>query len=280
MRLSVSAATPAVPLPQIMFRGDLESVFRAARRAGFEGVDLFLESAESISPVDLRTLSERHGVRVALLSAMGDLIAEKVTLSDPDPRIRREFLSRAQGHLELAAEVGALVPVGFSRGSVMPDDSYEDYTGRLLAPLHDYDRLASAAGVTLVIEPINRYEINSVNRVEQALHLIAAADLKSTGLLIDLFHMGIEEVSVESAIVAAAGHVRHVHFVDSNRGAPGMGHARLKEAFFLLRDMGYGAFLGIESLPHPDPETAAALGKDYVSLLERQYRVFRDRQGR
>lgn len=270
MKLSISGGTGKVALPQIVFKGDLETVFNNVRKAGYDGVDLFLTSAREVRPGALRELSESCGVKVAMLSAMGDLIADRITLSSPDPKIRAQFFSRAPYHLEQAAEVGALVPVGFSRGGILPGETGEEYLHRLRESLKRYDEMAGTFGVRLIIEPINRYEINSLNTADEALALLRTGEYPHTGLLLDLFHMNIEDASIPREILKAADYIEHVHFTDSNRLSPGLGHTDLKEAYLLLKSLRYEGYFGIEALPLPDPETAAAFGMEYMQLLKRQ----------
>jgi sugar phosphate isomerase/epimerase len=76
-------------------------------------------------------------------------------------------------------------------------------------------------------------------------------------LLADLFHMNIEEVDIAAALGAGAGRVGHVHFVDSNRRAAGLGHIDYAPIARALEAIGYAGYAAAEALPFPDPDAAA-----------------------
>ena len=87
------------------------------------------------------------------------------------------------------------------------------------------------------------------------------------GLLLDLFHMNIEEASVCGAICRAGSLVRHVHFVDNTRAVPGMGCMALPDVVACLKAVGYEGFLGIEAIPGSDPEGEARSGLAFTRAL-------------
>jgi 5-keto-L-gluconate epimerase len=270
MKLSISAATQTVMLPQIVFKGDLEEVLHRAAEAGFKAVDLFLTSPDEAVHRRLKDSLRRFNVEVALLSPLGRLLGQGITFTHPDRKIRQLFFEHAREHLSLAAELHSFVPVGFSRGRRQETETAEDYRQRLIEGLCRYDELAASIGAELVLEPINRYEINSVNTAAQALGILRECGLSHTGLLLDLFHMNIEESSFAAALTACAPHIKHVHFSDSNRQAPGLGHSDLQQCFMLLESLGYTGYYGIEILPLPDPESAARFALAYMQMLQQR----------
>lgn len=271
MKLSISAGTESVRLPQIVFRGSLDSVCSQAARTGFSAIDLFMGSPDEIPLQEMRSCLKRHKTRIVLLSAMGVLNEQGITFTHPDGSIRRKFLEAARGHLALAAELQAYVPIGFSRGRRFADEKPGDYAKRLTEGLADYDALAASFGAELVLEPINRYEINSINTVGEAVQILHLGEFRSTGLLLDLFHMNIEDRSLSAEIASSFPYVKHIHFTDSNRYSPGMGHTDMSELFRLLMRLGYTGFFGVEALPFPDPESAARLSFEFMQMLYHQY---------
>ena len=85
------------------------------------------------------------------------------------------------------------------------------------------------------------------------------ADLQCTnvGLMLDVFHMNIEEADIAAALREAGSLVGHVHFADSNRQAIGFGHTAIEPIVATLREIGYAGYLSAEILPLPDPLSAA-----------------------
>jgi sugar phosphate isomerase/epimerase len=123
--------------------------------------------------------------------------------------------------------------------------------------VHSYGEYALEQGVSLVIEPINRYETNYINTIQDALQFISDVDLDNFGVLPDTFHMNIEEASLAESLRAAGDRVHHVQFTDSNRLAAGRGHIDFRTLAAVLRDSGYSGYLSTETLPLPDSRTAA-----------------------
>jgi sugar phosphate isomerase/epimerase len=126
---------------------------------------------------------------------------------------------------------------------------------------------AASLGVTVVLEPVNRYETDFLNRLEEAAAWMHRLPHPNFGLMPDVFHMNIEEVSVTAALVAHKEFVRYLHLADSNRLAPGRGHLPFSELFATLRAIGYRGWATLEILPLPDPDAAAAMGIAFLKPL-------------
>ena len=88
--------------------------------------------------------------------------------------------------------------------------------------------------------------------------LIEEERLAATGLLLDTFHMNIEEASIEETIRKYASRIAHFHIAESNRWPPGHGHLRLEQHMRLLEELGYDGWVSAETLPKPDNASAVA----------------------
>jgi D-psicose/D-tagatose/L-ribulose 3-epimerase len=118
---------------------------------------------------------------------------------------------------------------------------------------------AAERGVTLAIEPLNRFETDLVNTVDQGVRLCDDIGADNVGLLLDTFHMNIEERHIGAAIRSAGRHVRHVHTCENDRGAPGSGHIDFGEVFRALDAIGYDEDVVIESFTPEIVEIARAV---------------------
>ena len=108
----------------------------------------------------------------------------------------------------------------------------------------------------MLIEPINRYETNFINNAQQALELIDEINRPAVKLLVDTFHMNIEEVDLCETITKMNGALGYVHFADNNRLAPGKGHIDFPAIFKALINSNYHGFISAEILPMPDDLSA------------------------
>ncbi|MFV8226996.1 TIM barrel protein, partial [Christiangramia aquimixticola] len=101
-------------------------------------------------------------------------------------------------------------------------------TFKLLAEgLEVLGKHAASLGVTLIYEPLNRYETNLFNTLEAGSGFLERNEFSHVKLLADLFHMNIEEDNLTESIRKSGNHIGHVHFADSNRKPMGFGHTAM-----------------------------------------------------
>jgi len=138
-----------------------------------------------------------------------------------------------------------------------------------LACLDKCCRSAQAHGVTLLLEPLNRYEADYLNTIEETIDTIEEIGAPNLKVLADTFHMNIEEVDMAAALRRAGPRLGHVHLVDSNRRAPGYGHLDMRSILQALSGMHYAGYLSFEVLPLPESRQAARDGICFTrDLLE------------
>jgi D-psicose/D-tagatose/L-ribulose 3-epimerase len=134
-------------------------------------------------------------------------------------------------------------------------------------------RYAAQAGITLAVEPLNRFECYFLNTMEQATALAKAVDEPNYGYLFDTFHTNIEENDVPELIGRTIGSIAHVHITENNRGVPGAGHIPFQPLFDALRKNGYDGWMTIEAFGSALPDLAAAT-KIWRPLFEREADVY------
>jgi len=116
--------------------------------------------------------------------------------------------------------------------------------------------VARASAITILLEPLNRYEYDYINTVEDGLRVIDEVGAPNLKLLADTFHMNIEEVNIAVSLRRAGSQLGHIHLVDTNRQAPGYGHLDLRGILRELWRMKYPGYLSLEVLPLPNPRQA------------------------
>ena len=122
---------------------------------------------------------------------------------------------------------------------------------------HAFWPTPESLGTMLIYEPLNRYETNMANTMQEGAELLRPLATKSVKLLADLFHMNIEEVSIADALRVSGSHLGHVHFVDSNRKAAGMGHFDFAPIAAALNEINFQGYASAEALPLPTSQAAA-----------------------
>ncbi|MHC4714046.1 MAG: TIM barrel protein [Planctomycetota bacterium] len=273
MKLSVAVASIQAPLDAfVVWRGFEQSVAKAADM-GYEGVELALKAADEVDPAALSSILSRRGLDVSCISTGQVFAVLGLYFTHPDKVQRDRAIDVFRGLCDLAADFGGLVNVGRARGFVAEGQMFEmaealfvDTARRIL----DY---AAAKGVTLIIEPVNRYEINFVNSLDEGAALLAKVGRENIGLMPDVFHMNIEDARIGEALARHGGLVEYIHFADSNRMAPGWGHLDFDDVFDGLEKARYDGWASIEILPQPDPDSAARQAAEFMLPLLDDYNV-------
>ncbi len=240
-----------------VFWDDLAGNARLIKSMGFDAVEIFAPSAEFLRSLDLKKVLEEAELRLAALGTGAGWVLHKWTLTHSDPSIRgkaRDFVGELIKH---ASEFGAPAIVGSMQGRFEGNVSRQQALAWLREGLNELGGMAAAQGTVLLFEPLNRYETNLINRIEDGVNLLKSLETDSVRLLVDLFHANIEETSTATAIEKAAGHIGHIHFVDSNRRAAGWGQIDFKPIVQALKSVGYRGYLSAEAQAHGDAEGAA-----------------------
>lgn len=232
--------------------GDLERNLKFLSKLGYDGFELFLLDPLSVRVDWLNRRRREWGLEVSAVGTGALYTKLGLSFSSPDAQVRAEAVKKFKEHIQLASKLGAPVIVGSVRGKC---DRKHEGLEYLKQCLEDCLGFAESRSVTLLLEPLNRYETNLINTLEQALAFVGSSSLFR--ILADTFHMNLEEVSIGSAISEAGEKLAHLHLADSNRLAPGRGHLNFAEVFSALRSIKFGGFISAEILPQPDPQTAA-----------------------
>jgi len=266
IKLSIAiAADNALPSAFVVYRGFDKFIPRAAE-LGYEGVELALKSAAEINPAKLDTLLSNSGLEVSCIST-GQVYAETgYMFTDPDLARRNTLKSLFRDFIDLAASYGKLVNIGRVRGRI-GEDGKEKAEGRFIDLLADLCEYAAPKGVSLILEPVNRYEINFINSVEEGAALVKKVNRSNFKLMPDVFHMNIEDLTIGGELEKHIGDIAYIHLADSNRHAPGWGHTDFADIFRSLKRAHYSGWCSLEIFPVPDPDSAARQAAAYLLPL-------------
>ena len=116
---------------------------------------------------------------------------------------------------------------------------------------------AKLEDVELIIEPVNRYESSIINTAEDAYRFINELNHPKVNMLVDTFHMNIEEVDMLSAIENVSDKLEVFHLADNNRKGVGMGKIDFHAVISKLKEINYDGPLVLECMaPGPNPFSA------------------------
>jgi sugar phosphate isomerase/epimerase len=243
--------------PLALFSGTFEEKIVKASDAGYQGVELMVRDADHLDWQNTKGIIERAGLGIPQV-VTGELFgADGLRLICADVNVMNRAQQRMYRMIDFAAYTGTMVNIGRVRGHL------EEVGGGQIGWKLALDRIgmivdyASCKKVRVCIEPLNRYETDFINTVGEGLRFIKDLKMNNLGLMLDLFHMNIEEVSIEAALEEAGDSFWHLHIADSHRRYPGSGHMVYEPIFATLKTINYQGYISAELLPLPNPDVAA-----------------------
>lgn len=254
--ITVSLVEEARGGPFVLWDG-VEKGCETAAELGFDAIELFAPSHEAVPVHTLKALLEKHNIGLAAVGTGAGMVKHGLNLCDPDESKRAAAKEFIRNMINYGAQFGVPAIIGSMQGRWGGDISKEQAFDWLRSALNELGPIAGEQGTFLIYEPLNRYETNMCNTMAEGVELMNTLDTRDVKLLADVFHMGIEEDNPADAMRAGKGYIGHVHFVDSNRKAAGMGHLDLKAIADALIETEYPYYVSAECFPKPDSLTAA-----------------------
>ncbi|MFH0989415.1 MAG: 5-keto-L-gluconate epimerase [bacterium] len=265
MKLSIVLSTQPSSFSALAYKGNLSENVAKIKRFGFDGIELAVRDPDQLDVDFLRSILKDNSLPVSAIGTGQAYNEEALSFTNPQKEIRERTIKRIKSHAKLAESLNAIIIIGLVRGKKESELGYETVENWLIEALQEctseYDCIKFA------IEPINRYETNLINDVTSGLALLEKIGRTNVGLLLDTFHMNIEEPSIIKSINTARESLFHFHVADSNRWYPGAGHIDFKAIFNALAEIHYTGFVSAEILPLPDSDTAAKKTIDFLRDL-------------
>lgn len=250
--------------------GDLEldEIARRVAKMGFDGVGLLGDPVRYPAAATKRLMAGHD------LSVMA-VTPQNVDLAHPDPLIRGRGLDYYFRLVDWAAELnGPLIGCHNLVGRTEPVAPWDQERDLFVGAVAQIAERARARDLKLVLEALNRYESHLVNTAAQALALIRILGEEGAagvvGVLLDAYHMNIEEADPAGAIRQTDTRLWLYHAADSNRQGIGRGHTDFAAQMAALNDIGYAGPIILEcTAPGPDPFTPGR--HEPLALLELFY---------
>lgn len=227
---------------------ELEKLAPHVKQMGFDWIEVPLEDLADMDHERGAEIIKDHGLGVSACAAMGpdrDLI-------HTDKAVRDNGMAYLKGAIQATQTLGGKNLVGPLYSAVgrtwqsTPEERARD-TDILVENLGELANFAADFDVVLCVEPLNRFETSFINLAEQAIPIVDRVDHPNCQIMLDTFHMNIEEKSLGDAIRAVGPRLRHVHACENDRGAPGTGNIPWNEVAAALKDIHYAGPVVIES---------------------------------
>lgn len=223
-------------------------LFGTFKRWGFDTVEIAIEDPSHIDPAKVRAAAAKTGLAIGSVCAcMGPGRDFRGT-----PEEQATAMGYCRAIIDQAAELGCPSVIGPVYSVVGKADAVEPAQQKaewalVVKNLKELARHAEARGVTICVEPLNRFETDFLNTCDQGLKLLRAIGSPAVKLHLDTFHMNIEEKDLGAAIRKAGRQLGHFHACGSDRGTPGGDHTDWVSIAKALKAVGYQGDVVIES---------------------------------
>lgn len=242
-----------------------ETILREAAAAHLDVVEIPLLRPAEIDIEHTRALCEQYGLSVTC--SLG--LPRECTLPD-HPEKATGFLCHA---LDVTARLNANCLTGVTYASIgklsgqAPTRQEYQTIASALRPVAEH---AGALGLSLGLEPCNRYETHLLNTGQQCVELIELIGADNVFIHFDTYHMNIEEISFDSAFIDAGAYCKYVHLSESGRGIPGQGTVDWDSVFQGLAAIEFSGDLVVEAfmVVHPDIARALAIWRPVAPSSE------------
>lgn len=258
-----SSVNPARSEPVLLTDELIENV-RQAAEIGYPALEIHVQNPETVNVEKLKATCEKYHIKISGIATGLAYAKEGLCLIHEDEGVQKKAVERLERFVDLAAELDSSLLIGRLKGDISDMEEYDRWEKVLAANLRRAAEYAANKGVTLMLEAINRYESNYMNKVGEIAEFIRRYELPSTKVLMDVFHMNIEEASIADSIRENYDALGYFHIADSNRMYPGAGHVDLEEVLGTLESLGYEGYVSLECLRIPDGITAAREGLEYL----------------
>jgi D-psicose/D-tagatose/L-ribulose 3-epimerase len=233
---------------------------------GFDVIEITPgDEFRNLDPGMLRKAIEDRNLEVSLCGAFDD----SNDISSTDPSVKQKGIDFLRDYTDWAKEIGAKVIGGplfsaLDKKRHLSDKERKAEWDRSADSLKRIGDHAVKKGVVIAIEPINRFEIDMINTAEQGCRMCDQVDNPSIKLMLDSFHMNIEDTTFGDNIRASKKHLVHFHTCSNDRGIPGKGHIPWEEIKQALNDIDYKGYGVIESFPQGQDKAFAPIWRPLV----------------
>ena len=239
------------------FTNESAKYFKNFKAWGFESVEIPLEHESHIDPSFIKSELDKHGLVCGGIGcAVGPGRDLRGTVEE-----QQVCLDYIHHMIDTAVALDCPTLVGpiyssVGRAEFVPAKERKAQWKLVVGHLKKICRYAEKKRKTMALEPLNRFETDFINTCDQGLQMVRDVGSPALGLLLDTFHMNIEEKDTARAIRRAGKSLAHFHACGCDRGTPGSDHIDWKSIAVALKKIGYKRDVVIESFT-PDVKIIA-----------------------
>ncbi len=224
---------------------EFDSDLACLRRAGYDAVELQIPDPALFDEAHVRRSLEAVGYAMCAFQTGSTYATRGNCLSTADAAVRRRTIDLLNSFVDLAARWGSTIVFGSLQGRLKDEPDRALAAGRIREALIEVGQHATSAGVTLAFEPVQHGEVGFHNTIAEVADLVRGLDLPGVRMMIDTFHMNIEERDMFAPLPAIRDILAHVHLSETNRDVLGTAHWPTAAFLDQLQQVGYQGYCSI-----------------------------------
>lgn len=238
----------------------IDILFPKISAMGFDVVEIAVEDPSLIDIKKLKAGLERNQLNAMVCGAFGP----SRDLTHEDVSVHQNCFSYIEACFEFCNELGTGFLGGpmysaVGKARMVPADQRKREWDLAVKNLRTVSEMAAARGLEIALEPLNRFESDLINTTDDVLRLIADINHPAAKVMLDGFHMNIEERDIVQAITSAGDKLIHMQVSENYRGTPGTGQTRWDDYKKGLEAINYKGVVSIESFTPENRELAGAV---------------------
>lgn len=227
---------------------------------GFDVVEIPVEDPGLIHGETVKKALLENGLRPSVCGVFGptkDFTSEDVSLHENCFRYVEQCFELCNV-LEANFLAGPMYSaVGKAR--MVSEEQREKEWELAVTNLRKVCEMGSTFGQSIALEPLNRFESDLVNTADDVMRLVKDINHSNAKVLLDGFHMTIEEKNIRRAINTVGDRLIHIQVSENHRGVPGTGLTPWDDFKLALQEINYKGYITIESFTPEIKELAGAV---------------------
>lgn len=259
MKLCYQVATPDVAIADSVtaYQGSLEKSFYDLASFGYDGVELMTLNPKELDWDFVKKEAEKNNLVIALVCT-GEIFGQLgLSYANPKEEVRKEAINRTKEIIDFASALDANINIGRIRGQYCSDISKEQTERYAIDAFKELSEYGSKKNVKVALETVTIMQTNFINTLQKAKEIIEAVDNPYFKLMMDVFHLNLEEKNIYEAIRKYSKYNMHVHLADNNRRYPGHCGLDFDKIITTFKECGYDGNYCTEIFQIPNQEEAA-----------------------
>jgi sugar phosphate isomerase/epimerase len=236
MKKSIVVSNASTIFSALDFKINLEENIEKIASLGFDGAELHVRNPKDLNVENVVKATKENNLEVPTIGTGQAYTEEGLSFSDSNEIVRKMAVKRIKDQIIFASRFNSQVTIGSIMGKIEEGVNKTVAEEWAIYCLRKCTEFAKEYNVRLALEPLNRYERNFINTLNE----------------------GIEFIK---------DYITHIHFADSNRWTPGYGHLDFAKIVQTLKKIGYQGHVSAEALPLPDPDNCARLTIEALNKL-------------